>query len=121
MALAAEQPGAKTRVEQLERLPPEGLPPEEHKRPAKPPLHQQQAGEASWSKTCARKDATDCGAPKSKTEYSERVIFGLKMTRRQAIDDVPGVMTKIKHDSPKSKISSLETSWAGCVPVPSTT
>ena len=124
MALEAEQAGAKTQPEQLEQLPLEGLPPEKPieeplekpekllpKRPAEQPVKsppsQQQAGEKSWTTKCGRQNATDCGTPKSKTEYSERMIFGLKMTQRQAIDDVPGVITKIKDDSPKSKISRL--------------
>ena len=135
VALAAEQPGAKTQEEQLEKLPPEGLPPEKLAEesterpekllleqpaewPGKSPLSQQQTGEASWTTKCERKDATNCGAPKSKTEYSERVIFGLEMTQRQAINDVPGEGIKIKHDSPKSKIPSFQTYWTGCLAVP---
>ena len=118
-------------AEQLERLPPEGLPPEEPteesaekpeklppERPAKPPSHQQQAGEASCSRKCARRDATDCGMSNTNKKYSEQAISVFGMTREQAIDGVPGVITMMKDDSPKSGISSIQMRWAGYVPVP---
>ena len=95
----------------------EGKPAE---RPAKSPPSLQQAGEASWNTECGRKDATDCDTSKANKKYSEQAISVLGMTRGEAMDDVPGVITMMKDDSLKSGISSLQLEWAGYVPVPDT-